>query len=157
MTGIELLRLYAGEHTKCDVVLSHAVGMECSGFDSCTDCRSTTLTAIADQIERETLPRPLFEDGEPVQFGDAVCCYDGYTLTVDAIEVMRDGWCSLSRFACGVSETIQPGERVKRPEQPDTWEHLTIDVDTGRGFEDMDKAETAAEVLRRCKALAGVE
>lgn len=115
------------------------------------------LLHIANQIERETLPRPLFEDGEPVQFGDAVCCDDGYTFAVDAIEVMRDGWFSLSKFSCSVSMAIYPGERVKRPEQPDTWEHLAIDVDTGHGFEDMDKAETAAEVLRRCKALAGVE
>lgn len=135
------------------------------------------LLHIANQIERETLPRPMFEDGTPVQFGDAVCCDDGYTFTVDAIEVMRDGWFSLSQFSCSVSMTIQPGERVKRPEQQDTWERIEADAhkepcDYFGAKESRDCWEAACsaadvdvpclelmgvDLVRRCKALAGVE
>lgn len=49
MTGIERLR---------DVACKETVML------------TTILLEIADQIERETLPRPLFEDGEPAQWGE---------------------------------------------------------------------------------------
>ena len=118
----------------------------------------TWLARAAAKIERETLPRPMFEDGAPVQFGDAVCCDNGDTFTVDSIEVMRDGWFSLSQFSCSVSIAIQPGERVKRPEQPDTWERIEADAARISCEEYPDCCtDEVKDIVRRCKALAGVE
>lgn len=112
------------------------------------------LKEIADQIERETLPRPLFEDGEPVQFGDE-CAFAGGVEAVHSIAFYGDGrWHVFGRGVYGTNSVDGP---LRRPEPTDTWERLECDVDTGSGFYDMDKAEAMEEVLRRCKALAGVE
>lgn len=139
----------------------------------------TWLTRAVAKIERETLPRPLFEDGEPVQFGDEILCSDGRTITVSAIEAKQSGWYSLRQFSCDALETIRPGELVKRPEPTDTWERIVVDAkkdpcayfgydgkpcldgdmcpayDTKNGNE-CDKCKTL-DLVRRCKALAGVE
>ena len=37
---------------------------------TCEECRKRVFNAIADEIERSYIPRPRYEDGEPVQFGD---------------------------------------------------------------------------------------
>ena len=50
--------------------LTSIVGADCNKFDTCTDCINAVTTAIADEIEKYYIPRPRFEDGEPVQFGD---------------------------------------------------------------------------------------
>ena len=41
----------------------------CLGTE-CRNCINEMIKKLADAIEREYLPRPRFEDGEPVQFGD---------------------------------------------------------------------------------------
>lgn len=42
---------------------------DCTGI-TCRECTELTANRIADEIERYYIPRPRFEDGEPVQFGD---------------------------------------------------------------------------------------
>lgn len=49
-------------------VAKDMLGRSCWSYDDEADL----FTKIADRIEREYLPRPRFEDGEPVQFGDEV-------------------------------------------------------------------------------------
>ena len=155
MTGIELLRKYA--ETRSLTLLTcrqtpEALGKECDDFRSCNDCHMFVCNAIADQIERETLPRPRFEDGEPVQFGDKYEAY-GHVRMVERITFFKDRWIVSERFD---NSNVSDGP-LKRPEPPDSWEQVEIDVNRGSGFEHMDKSEAAAEVLRRCKALAGVD
>lgn len=118
------------------------------------------LKEIADQIERETLPRPLFEDWTPVKSGDIVLV-DGEEAQVNGFYVNYNGSFGLDAYVFESGMTIGKGygsgERVKRPEPPDTWERIEADVDSGDGYAGMDASEVAADVLRRCKALAGVE
>ncbi len=134
---------------------------------------ASILKDIAGQIERETLPRPLFEDGTLVQFGDEFVGNDGEVLQVNRLTFFDDGGCMLnSRFAPG---------RVKRPEPPDTWERLTAEVEACDGSacqyfrknhdpknhscEGCKAAESGKDcmvqalrdMLRRAKRLAGVE
>lgn len=52
--------------------LTSIVGSGCDEFDICTDCINAVTTALADEIEKYYIPRPRFENGEPVQFGDEV-------------------------------------------------------------------------------------
>lgn len=123
------------------------------------DIESHGLLKIADQIERETLPRPLFEDGEPVQFGDRFVANTGEVRQVERITCLDNGRFVLMseyghRYIVGKEKA--DGKRAKRPEV-DTWERIAADVDSGKGYAGMDAAEVAADVLRRCKALAGVE
>lgn len=170
MTGIERLRALANGDA------SH----EGNGWF----LTSETLGSIADQIERETLPLPLFEDGEPVQFGDGFVGKDGCACIANNFLLfeMADGYrdCIVAN-AKGIGITVVGDERLKRPEPPDSWERLEADVAVGDacryfGVEDVCEDECrectgcpahrakvncgeamAADVLRRCKALAGVE
>lgn len=44
---------------------------ECPNGD-CRDCVKQAAKTLADEIEKYYIPRPRFQDGEPVQFGDVV-------------------------------------------------------------------------------------
>lgn len=118
-TLVERLRevnLDCDQHTDCQ--LANVVGVDCTSA-TCAQCGMDTAHALADAIEREYLPRPRFEDGDPVQFGD-IAEVRGYLG--DVIEmVYQDGKCVEVVIGFGDEETashyaICEGERVKRPE-----------------------------------------
>lgn len=95
------------------------------------------LRSIADQIERETLPRPLFEDGTPVQFGDEFVAWNGTVGTVSAINVVDNARLivinssSSNNYIVGAKDSH--GRFAKRPEPPDSWERLTAEVEDSAG------------------------
>lgn len=176
------MRTFANETANgpiCRELLEQVTGRKCSEFNYCYKCQSTFMAAIADQIERETLPRPRFEDGLPAQFGDvAMLPKQDRSFKVERIEVYDNGWFAVSQHEGG-GITAVPGFMLKRPEQPDTWERIEADMakndvcdyygrDSGqptskrcegcRGqeHEDCIMAMTS-DIVRRCKALAGVE
>ena len=65
-------------------------------------------------LERCWLPRPRFEDGEPVHIGDkAEHPYTGETCTIDCINTFDDSYCL--GFVEERSASLCDGERVKRP------------------------------------------
>ena len=72
--------------------------------------------AIADTIEHEYLPRPRFEDGTPVQFGDKFKS-NGVVGTVDYILKSNTEGCIIGRKEDNERVTYSNGKRVKRPEQ----------------------------------------
>ena len=118
-TLVERLRevnLDCGQHTDCQ--LANVVGVDCTSA-TCAECGMDTAHALADAIEREYLPRPQFEDGDPVQFGD-MAEVRGYLG--DVIEmVYQDSRCVEVVIAFGDEETashymVCEGEIVKRPE-----------------------------------------
>ncbi len=82
------------------------------------DAISNYTNALADEIERYYIPRPRFEDGEPVQLSDEV---DGNLVRM--IEVSDDGsWMLFNASGC----QIQKGnifQQVKRPA------HKVLDAD----------------------------
>lgn len=133
------------------------------------------LYRIADQIQRETLPRPRFEDGEPVQFGDEFVGPSG----IGAYEAKMFRYYSDGRVVVDgiLGANVSP---LKRPEMPDSWERIEADVNKGDAcryfgvpdseeecgkcaaqwddYDLMSCAESMArDVLRRCKKLAGVK
>jgi hypothetical protein len=73
---------------------------------------SEWLADVADQIERETLPRPRFEDGEPVQFGDKYVDKYGNVATADTVVVSNHGFTLYNR---GSATHFKLTESVKRP------------------------------------------
>ena len=84
--------------------------------------------ALACLIERYYLPRPLYEDGEPVQFGDDAEV--GQHLACMTYCVSQGMVCQL-KFAnngdCPTLLNVRRGERVKRPVQ-DTREKVLEDL-----------------------------
>lgn len=48
---------------------------DCS-VTACSKCEQLVANKIADEIEKYYIPRPRFEDGEPVQFGDDIEIYN---------------------------------------------------------------------------------
>lgn len=89
---------------------------------SMSDAREL-FTAIADRIEREYIPLPRFEDGEPVKVGDLVLWNDGGAKRVEDIkvDVHLEG-------SCGTCGSV-----LKRPEL-DTLER--IEADAKKAFND---------------------
>lgn len=69
---------------------------------------------FADEIEKYYIPRPRFEDGEPVQFGDKVYYDENRDAIIECIEVFDDGSYSMNcdQIACIEGNA---GEPVKRP------------------------------------------
>lgn len=83
-------------------------------FGAMDDTRYTTevklLNAIADEIEKYYIPRPRFEDGEPVQFGDS------FIQKCVNVEVELDK-IGISLFTKdGLNMVWFPDEVVPRPE-----------------------------------------
>ena len=65
-------------------------------------------------LDRCAMPRPRFEDGEPVHIGDkAYHPYTGETCTIDCINTFDDSYCL--GFVGERSAALLDGERVKRP------------------------------------------
>lgn len=65
-------------------------------------------------LDRCAIPRPRFEDGEPVHIGDkAYHPYTGETRTIDCINTFDDSYCL--GFVGERSVSLCDGERVKRP------------------------------------------
>lgn len=76
-----------------------------------------SLWKIADQICAETLPRPRFKDGDPVQFGDMISV-DGRAEKVQGFKFYKSGPSYIS--VVGVDHEkwvrVEKGELVKRLE-----------------------------------------
>lgn len=65
-------------------------------------------------LDRCAIPRPRFEDGEPVQIGDkAEHPTTGETCTIDCINTFDDSYCI--GFSGKPSESLLNGVRLKRP------------------------------------------
>lgn len=107
---------------------------------------------LAGEIERYYIPRPRFEDGEPVQFGDVALVCDDIGDVVEM--VFYDGSCQQVRIAFeGDSSATHymciDGEFVKRP-APKVLDADGVPIEVG------DWVYTEA-VLRRKVAKVGTE
>ena len=89
----------------------------CDDYIACHDCTGEALRIIADRIEREYMPLPRFEDGEPVKVGDMILWNDGKEKRVEHITVEVD-----LEGSCGTYNAI-----LKRP-VTDTLERIEEDA-----------------------------
>lgn len=172
-TGIEMLRSYvyhARVHVR-NLYINHVADINAVPlYESLRECLRQ-LDEIADRIERETLPRPRFEDGEPVQVGDKYVDKYGNVATAFTVAVSNHGF-----TLCGSgSEThFKLTDSVKRPDPPDSWERVEEDAlkSTCEYYGHSEQpCETCPanklglscgqhktrDLVRRCKELAGVE
>ena len=98
---------------------------------------------LLEEIEREYLPRPRFEDGEPVKEGDTICIDDHLPLKVHSWSIRNDG---LTVFSCPTSHrSIKTGDCVKRPE-PEVLDADGVPIIVGDVVYFVDSAE-AFDVL----------
>lgn len=114
-TLVEQLREMVDESRKGDAFPTWCAGGSIvnRSYNSALEYERELFTAIADRIEREYLPLPRFEDGEPVKVGDIVLWNDERAKRVEDIkvEVQLEG-------SCGTYNSV-----LKRPE-PDTLERI---------------------------------
>lgn len=115
MTGIERLRALANGDA------SHETG---NGWFLTAE----TLESIAGQIERETLPRPRFADGEPVQVGDKYVNKYGNVATADTVVVSNHGF---TLYDKGSATHFKLTESVKRPDPPKVIDADGVEIKVG--------------------------
>lgn len=167
MTGIEKLR-------NLSATLGEGQPFTIEGIYIGGKTASEWFADVADQIERETLPRPRFEDGELVQFGDeflgpsGVCAYEAKMF-----KYYSDGRVVVDGI---LGADASP---LKRPESSDSWERIEDDIVNkvnpcvyfgwsgkecgegvgcpGHGPNTNCSKVRAQDLVHRCKALAGVE
>jgi len=112
------------------------------------------LKVIADHIESEWIKLPLDKDGEVIHIGDKVKetgddnhLISNYIWNVVGVAkntvyiVPHSGACNITHLA---SDMVQI-------HVPDTWDQIEADI------ADITNEATAQDVVRRCKALAGVD
>lgn len=94
------------------------VGRACCEFDSCEDCYKAVCSSLADEIERYYIPRPRYEDGEPVEIGDWFEAEDdGVAKTNEQIAGFGPIMSCFMRITCATGNLydVSDGELLKRP------------------------------------------
>ena len=81
--------------------------------------------SLREWLDRWFIERPLFEGGEPVQFGDEFAGRNGEPDTVKAVVIWDDRRCDLGGEESGWN--YNAGERVKRPKR-DSMEKIEQDA-----------------------------
>ena len=82
-----------------------------------------SLSDLAAFIDEYFLPRPRYEDETPVKVGDEFALRGGVCNEVSVFYVYDDGSFAINNFR------YDTDQRVKKPEQPDSWEQLEYDID----------------------------
>ena len=93
----------------CDRTAKAVGRFSCYDIDDCKSCYGLLREAIADEIERCYVPRPRYEDGEPVHMGCAVC-----GGIVACFSVWDDGSFSTYDEDGNVLQEGEPGDFAKR-------------------------------------------
>lgn len=114
-------------------------------YNSDVDYERELFATIADRIEKEYIPRPRFDDGEPVQFGDKFYSDEhGKTYKATMFVIYADGSFRVNQAGCNACQ-YEPGERVKRP-APDVLDADGVPIKVGDVVYFVDSAE-AFDVL----------
>ena len=85
--------------------LCSAIEIDCIGYNE-------FASKIADEIERYYIPRPRFEDGEPVQFGDKFEKKNGNEGTVTSIHFTDGHYYINKKHATGRPQLSEPLKRI---------------------------------------------
>ena len=108
------------------------LGIECLEQKDCITCRHIICCSIANEIEGWYIPRPRYEDGEPVQFGDTYTDKNGseWKNGIKSIHIDCNGDFSLHDSTIGDVgryEVFGRDRRVKR-HKPDNLERIEEDA-----------------------------
>ena len=132
-TLVEMLRNESRCSTCLPVCLENILGIEFECHEmECSECHSKAYNALADAIECEYLPRPRYEDGEHVQFGDIYTdkCGREWKNGIKSIHIDCNGDFSLHDNTIGHVgryEVFGQDRRVKR-HKPDSLERIEEDA-----------------------------
>lgn len=160
-----------------DTMSAYEMNTNARWYSAVEDGADSDCKAEYELINRYWLPRPRFEDGEPVQFGDRFVANTGEVRQVARITCLDNGrYVLISEYGHRyiVGKEKADGKRVKRPEPPDTWEKLAADIERCgdscayfgvssckgcpcHGADDACMVIVMRDVLGRAKKLAGVE
>ncbi|MDR3845710.1 MAG: hypothetical protein Q3X42_00515 [Eggerthellaceae bacterium] len=116
-----------------------------------SDLKNTVL-AIADEIEKYYIPRPRYEDGEPVQFGKEFVDCNGHNQTLSSLTYTKGGHGYVSLNGWTKQRIDEP---AKRPE-PDSLEKLRDDMAEYKSdthFAELKTEHTFGEFINRLTAL----
>ena len=107
-------------------------GIECREQKDCVACKHIVCCSIANAIEGEYIPRPRYEDGEPIQFGDTYTDKQGrvWKNGIKSIHIDCNGDFSLHDNTIGHVgryEVFGQDRRVKR-HKPDSLERIEEDA-----------------------------
>ena len=112
--------------------IEHPDCFECGG-DECDECAERVADAISAHLMPEGVEWPRFADGESVRLGDEVLGKHGEPMAVTRVSFVEGG-CYFNEShhkngrKRGKGWRYVAGERVKRPEQPDTQERIEADA-----------------------------
>lgn len=112
--------------------IGHPDCFECGG-DECDACAERVADAMAAHLMPDGVQWPRFEDGEPVRIGDEVLGKHGEPMAVTRVSFVEGG-CYFNEShrkdgrKRGKGWRYVAGERVKRPETPDTQERIDADA-----------------------------
>lgn len=117
----------------------------CLGFDGegySMSLWTREALALADEIERYYIPRPRFEDGEPVQFGDAFETSNGNEAIVGSIHITTAHAYLNSKGQSGKRPLGQP---FKRP-RPKVLDADGVEIKVGDMVWSVDESPEQFEV-----------
>lgn len=108
--------------------IGHPDCFECGG-DECDECAERVADAMAAHLMPEGVQWPRFADGEPVRFGNEIDI-DGSTERIQGFKFYGSGPAFISIVGADREKwvRVEKGERVKRPETPDTQERIDADA-----------------------------
>ena len=109
--------------------------IECQEQKDCMTCKRIVCCSIANAIEGEYIPRPRYEDGEPVQFGDTYTDKNGreWKNGIKSIHIDCNGDFSLHDNTIGNVgryEVFGQNRRVKR-HNPDVLDADGVPIQIG--------------------------
>lgn len=107
---------------------------------------------LADEIEKYYIPRPRFEDGEPVQFGKEFVDCNGHNQTLSSLTYTKGGHGYVSLNGWTKQRIDEP---AKRPE-PDSLEKLRDDMAEYKSdthFAELKTEHTFGEFINRLTAI----
>ena len=162
-----------------DTLSAYEMNINARWYSAVEDGADSDCKNEYEMINRYWLPRPRFDDGEPVQFGDEYMSIQD-VHKVKGICVRADGSFEIESVG-GVCYRYGEDERLKRLEPPDTWEKLAADIEDCDGsacryfgrIEEEGRApcsgckayndetdctvQVMSDLVRRAKKLAGIE
>lgn len=102
-------RLREIKNSDCES-LAAVAGVKCHAFCNRYACHKEIYKALADEIEKYYIPRPRFEDGEPIQIGDVFI----QKFINEEVELDKIGIALFTKD--GLNMVWFPDEVIQRPE-----------------------------------------
>lgn len=141
----ERLRGWAKEYPYSQLTAANDLG--CSPYEHI----DSVFLAIAAEIEKYYIPRPRFDNGEPVQFGKEFVDCNGHNQTLSSLTYTKGGHGYVSLNGWTKQRIDEP---VKRPE-PDSLKKAVNDLGELLNFPMCDdiKLDKVEEVYNRLTAI----